>query len=276
MPGVVVFGLSGPSCSGKTTIALHLARLFPRAAVVHQDNFYRPDSQIPLHPTARIQDWDCPESFDMQAMAHAIDAAREALAHPTEAEPHSADGGDQTASQWANPPADVDQLIPPAGIASICSAMLDSLGVNAASDIPFAVVVVDGILLFYDSADGGACPGSACDAGALVYAQRDTLRQRREARTVYATKEGIWVDPPGYFDAIVWPNFTKHHRSLLAALPQVAGGQAAEGGGGGRDWGGSRDWAGKVVVCSSDEPAETTLRVCVESIVHEWHSRQNI
>ncbi|KAJ2800122.1 ribosylnicotinamide kinase, partial [Coemansia helicoidea] len=229
MPDVIVFGLSGPSCSGKTTIALQLARLFPRAIVVHQDSFYRPDSQIPLHPTARIQDWDSPESFDMQAMVRAIGTAREALTRADGAELHGVDGADQTASQWANPSADVDRLIPPAAIASIRNSALRSLRVDAPHDIPFAVVVVDGILLFYDGADDGVSPGTACDVGALVYAQRDTLRRRREARTAYVTKEGIWVDPPGYFDAVVWPNFTRYHRSLISAVPHVADGPAAAG-----------------------------------------------
>ena len=36
-------------------------------------------------------------------------------------------------------------------------------------------------------------------------------KQRREARDGYATVEGWWVDPPGYVDKIVWPNYVQDH-----------------------------------------------------------------
>lgn len=36
-------------------------------------------------------------------------------------------------------------------------------------------------------------------------------KQRREARDGYATVEGWWVDPPGYVDKIVWPNYVRDH-----------------------------------------------------------------
>ncbi|KAJ1732854.1 ribosylnicotinamide kinase [Coemansia biformis] len=273
MADVIVFGLSGPSCSGKTAISLLLAKLFPRSAVVHQDDFYSPDSQIPLHPTARVQDWDSPASFDMQALVRAIHTTRAMMARAAEVGQGDASAGgreDHSASQWANPPEDVDRLVAPAAIASIRSDMLRSLGVGATGDIPFSIVLVDGILLFHDSADTGASPGAMCDAGALVFAQRDTLRQRREARGAYATKEGFWVDPPGYFDAVVWPNFVQYHHSLIAAFPQMTGGPAAAADADPQP----QHWAGNVAVCSSDSPAEDSLRACVDSIVGAWHACQ--
>lgn len=40
-------------------------------------------------------------------------------------------------------------------------------------------------------------------------------KQRREARDGYATVESWWVDPPGYVDKIVWPNYVRDHGLLF-------------------------------------------------------------
>lgn len=40
-------------------------------------------------------------------------------------------------------------------------------------------------------------------------------KQRREARDGYVTLEGFWKDPPGYVDAIVWPNYVEAHAWLF-------------------------------------------------------------
>lgn len=48
----------------------------------------------------------------------------------------------------------------------------------------------------------------------FVTASYATLKRRREERQGYHTLEGYWVDPPGYFDSIVWPEFLKAHRHI--------------------------------------------------------------
>ena len=40
-------------------------------------------------------------------------------------------------------------------------------------------------------------------------------KARREARSEYATIEGFWKDPPGYFDKIVWPNYVAEHQWMF-------------------------------------------------------------
>lgn len=37
----------------------------------------------------------------------------------------------------------------------------------------------------------------------------ETLKSRREKRQGYHTLEGYWVDPPGYFEKIVWPEYLR-------------------------------------------------------------------
>ncbi|KAG1471876.1 hypothetical protein G6F56_001863 [Rhizopus delemar] len=36
-----------------------------------------------------------------------------------------------------------------------------------------------------------------------------TLKSRREERQGYHTEGGYWIDPPGYFDKIVWPEYLR-------------------------------------------------------------------
>ncbi|KAJ2398501.1 ribosylnicotinamide kinase, partial [Coemansia sp. RSA 2559] len=125
------------------------------------------------------------------------------------------------ASQWANPPEDVDKMVDPVVMESLKQMILHSLQIDSLEKVPFYIILVDGILLFHDNDTGAIHPRAELDTGILIYAQYDTLKQRRNERTGYATKEGIWADPPGYFDSIVWPNFVKYHKQFIQAHPQI-------------------------------------------------------
>jgi nicotinamide/nicotinate riboside kinase len=41
----VIISISGPSSSGKTTISRLLRDLFPSMFILHQDDFYKPESE---------------------------------------------------------------------------------------------------------------------------------------------------------------------------------------------------------------------------------------
>ena len=41
----VIVGISGRSSSGKTTLARLLRDIFPSTFILHQDDFYKPDSE---------------------------------------------------------------------------------------------------------------------------------------------------------------------------------------------------------------------------------------
>ncbi|TPX25704.1 ribosylnicotinamide kinase [Coccidioides immitis] len=78
----LLVGLSGPSSSGKTTLARLLRTVFTppstegngdvtattRPFVLHQDDFYKPDDQIPVVTTSSgklVQDWDTIDALDI-------------------------------------------------------------------------------------------------------------------------------------------------------------------------------------------------------------------
>ena len=88
-------------------------------------------------------------------------------------------------------------------------------------DVNTRFVIVDGIMLFNEGspliATPSATPDSAnpLDLALFVRAPYFDLLKRREARAGYVTLEGFWVDPPGYFDDIVWPGYVKSHSYLF-------------------------------------------------------------
>ncbi|KAL4979170.1 hypothetical protein BDW66DRAFT_128774 [Aspergillus desertorum] len=89
MPTFII-ALSGPSSSGKTTLARLLQRIFSNQPqtpegvksssqistfIIHEDDFYYPDDKIPYTITksgATIQDWDCLGALDINFLTAAL------------------------------------------------------------------------------------------------------------------------------------------------------------------------------------------------------------
>ncbi|KAL5343758.1 hypothetical protein BJX70DRAFT_353476 [Aspergillus crustosus] len=86
-----IIALSGPSSSGKTTLARLLQRIFsnqhqpqPQGSktslflstfIIHEDDFYHPDDKIPITTTKSnepIQNWDCLEALDIPFLTSAL------------------------------------------------------------------------------------------------------------------------------------------------------------------------------------------------------------
>ncbi|KAK2795083.1 hypothetical protein FQN50_009794 [Emmonsiellopsis sp. PD_5] len=109
----IVIGISGPSSSGKTTLARLLRTVFTpeqqdrdgdgdgdgdgkkttttgeseegeegavRAFIIHEDDFYKPDDQIPITTTTSsnhpVQDWDTISALDIRALTSALTHVR--------------------------------------------------------------------------------------------------------------------------------------------------------------------------------------------------------
>ncbi|OKL59770.1 hypothetical protein UA08_04757 [Talaromyces atroroseus] len=81
----IIIGLSGPSSSGKTTLARLLRTIFAmeykvRTFIIHEDDFYYPDDKIPVVRTAKgelVQDWDTIGAIDVGFMSSALAYVRE-------------------------------------------------------------------------------------------------------------------------------------------------------------------------------------------------------
>jgi len=191
----VLVGLSGPSSSGKTTIARLLRGILPNAFILHEDDFYKNDAEIPINPTHNIQDWDCLDSINLPALSAAL----------TYIKAHGSPPPDLQSKEDLNSVGDVDV---DSGVLSDLKRRAEGLKVDGG----VKVAIVDGFLLFSEEMREVR---DAFDVKLFLRTDYDTAKRRREARSGYVTLEGFWADPPGYVDKIVWPNYVKDHRYLF-------------------------------------------------------------
>ncbi|KAA8631996.1 hypothetical protein SMACR_06226 [Sordaria macrospora] len=70
----VVIGISGCSSSGKTTLARLLRDIFPNTFILHEDDFYKPEAEIPMKDG--LTNWDCPEALNIPDMTSALEHIR--------------------------------------------------------------------------------------------------------------------------------------------------------------------------------------------------------
>ncbi|KJZ70377.1 hypothetical protein HIM_10221 [Hirsutella minnesotensis 3608] len=192
----LIVGISGCSSSGKTTLARLLRDLFPGSFILHEDDFYRPENELPSKNG--LLDWDCAEAIDVPAMAEALSYIRQNASFP----PTLNSKEDQNAvGRCPVPEAALTALA-----ARIARSLAPSHPLRRGS---LRLCLLDGFLLYAPSM--AALVGARLDVKLFVRASRDSVTARREARQGYVTLEGFWEDPPGYVDQIVWPNYVAEH-----------------------------------------------------------------
>jgi nicotinamide/nicotinate riboside kinase len=198
-PKTLIIGISGPSCSGKTTITRLLHQnLAPLTTLLHQDDFYVPDNQIPIVTLPNgdtVADWDCRGSLDIPKLVKALQTFRTT---------GSLEGAKTIQDQQAPGTINVDETL----IKQITERV--NSAVKSFGDL--RILLVDGFLLL-----GGSVPElrAELDVRILLAARHEDVKKRREERKSYVTQDGFWEDPPGYVDNIVWPNYVAEHRFLF-------------------------------------------------------------
>ncbi|BEJ15182.1 hypothetical protein CspHIS471_0409490 [Cutaneotrichosporon sp. HIS471] len=188
---VILVGIGGASCSGKTLLAKHLCRLLPDAVLLHQDDFCPPEKYIPVHPEHGVQDWDDPETcIDWPRLRGALQRVRET------------GRVEYTSNDHLNKQAEV-------GVDATVAAQWRE---RFAETRAVQWILVDGFVLYWDEA-----VADTLDVKLLLRVPKETLRARRDERS-YALQHAddaaagtVWEDPPGYFDNIVYPAYVKAH-----------------------------------------------------------------
>ncbi|KAI2632397.1 P-loop containing nucleoside triphosphate hydrolase protein [Hypoxylon sp. NC1633] len=200
----VIVGISGASSSGKTTLARLLRDVFPNTFILHEDDFYKPETELPL--TEGFRDWDCAEAISIPDLTRALSHIR---AHGTF--PPFVDSKEDQNSIGTNP---VPSPTIQAARAKVATWQQPGHPGHAVSTTNLRICLVDGFLLYSDAMEAGGVP-SQLDAKLFLRVSRERATGRRERRDGYVTLEGFWADPPGYVDRVVWPNYVAAHAWLF-------------------------------------------------------------
>ncbi|KAF9155174.1 ribosylnicotinamide kinase [Linnemannia schmuckeri] len=215
---VITIGLSGPSSGGKTTVSRYLRSILPNSTIVHQDDFYKPETLIPLDPKTGLPNWDCPEAIDFQSLIKTLHYVKEHGDFP--------EGFDSLEDK--NPVGSKEHSTP------IPQEVLDSLRDHIMAEVvrgqgqdereraATKFVILDGFMLYGDEQ-----LRNTIDVRFYLTAPYQVLKERRESRKGYATLEGYWVDPPGYFENMVWPNYLIYNEPFAKLADAIDEGQVS-------------------------------------------------
>lgn len=198
----MIIGISGPSCSGKTTVARVLCQILASKTtktvqILHQDDFYKPEADIPVKITraGKVVNWDCPEALEFDKFVHTLNTYRQHGAFPKDIR----EDLDKRAKEDKNDSGN--------------SGVSDSVIKNALSRVKSFdkdILIVDGFMMYHSKK-----VLDLLDVAILFRGSHDALKHRRESRSGYVTLEGFWKDPEYYFDDVVWPEFVSTHKQLF-------------------------------------------------------------
>ncbi|RIA84253.1 P-loop containing nucleoside triphosphate hydrolase protein [Glomus cerebriforme] len=202
---VVTIGISGASCSGKTTLARWLVKILPNTKIFYQDDFFKPEKEIPIDPVTNLENWDCPEAIDFNSFVKVLHQLRTTGTLPSTF----------NSKESKNERKDIETIELNSLAKELSEKVENLLKENHGKekdddDDEWNFLLVDGFLLYVNQDIM-----NELDIKLFVNARYDTLKHRRETRSGYVTLEGYWVDPPNYFDKIVWPSYVKANKHIL-------------------------------------------------------------
>jgi len=200
MPTSTILGLSGPSSSGKTTVARLLRSIFPHTLILHEDDFYRPEEQLPFR--SGLRDWDCAAALDIPSLVSALNFIR----------------GNGRLPEWLVSKEDQNSV----GVRGVSEDVVEEMKNKVGEWLEGRgkglvgeekkLVIMDGFLLYGESVKEVR---EAIDIRLMLRAGFKEAKERREKRTGYVTLEGFWEDPPGYVEKVVWPGYVEEHGFLF-------------------------------------------------------------
>ncbi|OJA13572.1 hypothetical protein AZE42_06114 [Rhizopogon vesiculosus] len=192
---VILVGIGGVSCSGKTTLAKHLKNILPNSVVVHQDDFYLPEEMLPTHQGLNTKNWDSPSSIDWVQMVKVLQDVKctgsipsdHVSGHDTEDIPID----DNRAVVWRARFEDLER---------------DCL---VAANVKLIWVLVEGFKLYWNQD-----VIRQLDMRIFLRLPEYILKERREMRDG-PLGQATWIDPEGYWDDICYPEYIETHKNLF-------------------------------------------------------------
>lgn len=213
---MLLVGCSGCSSSGKTTVVKIFKTIIQEKdtefntninenlVVLHEDDFFKTDKDIPIDPVKNIQNWDCPEALNIDLFKQELKNIRESKS--------------ESLSLIS------DTLIHNDNVESLDKFHFDDEFKNRLynefrsliakyqqkhNTKLFYIFLIDGFMMFHDNSIL-----DLLDIKLFFRAPYEVLKRRREKRN-YTTLEGNWVDPPGYFDDFVYKYYELNHKHLF-------------------------------------------------------------
>lgn len=210
-PPPLLLALSGPTSSGKTTIATALASILPNHLAIHADDFYKPDSEIPTKDG--VQDWDCAGSLDLEKFRDVLVKVKEGREEGLGGLVHQGNFEGGVVMDGVHGVKGIED-----GVVARLRAEVEGWPEDRRAR---KIIIVDGFLLFGRSVREQLA--EFFDLKVLLRARYEDAKRRREGRNGYVTLEGFWEDPPGYFDKIVWANYVKEHEFVFEEFEDGSG-----------------------------------------------------
>jgi len=211
---VILVGVGGATCSGKTTLAKHLRRILPDSVIIHQDDFAPPQELVPIHPVYKVQDWDAPAgAISWPKLISFLRHVKETGKIPPDHRSH-----DHLNEQKDVPIPDVvrDKWV----------RVFEDIARKQEGQKREKIIwgLVDGFLLYWH-------PDviKELDVRIFLRVPHDVLRKRRHERHGYHTAvqsdpEGtLWRDPPEYWEQIVYPAYVEAHTDVFEGGDVEAG-----------------------------------------------------
>ncbi|KAG6897724.1 hypothetical protein C0992_011934 [Termitomyces sp. T32_za158] len=197
---VILVGVGGATCSGKTTLAKHLKRILPDSVIIHQDDFAPPQELVPIHPVYNVQDWDAaPGAILWPKLVRFLREVKVSGKIPSDHRSHDhlneqkeIKVDDEVRNRWIEVFEGIRQKREQEGEKIIWG-------------------LVDGFLLYWNQE-----VIDQLDVRIFLRVPEPVLRKRRHERHGYHTAEGsLWRDPPGYWEQIVYPAYVDAHRDVF-------------------------------------------------------------
>ncbi|KAG6857765.1 hypothetical protein H0H87_004181 [Tephrocybe sp. NHM501043] len=202
---VVLVGVGGATCSGKTTLAKHLKRILPDSVIIHQDvSFFR----VAFNTGSALTnaDWDAapgaivwPKLINFLREVKAtgkIPADHQSHDHLNEQKDIKIE--DEVRDKWIETFEGIRREREQKGEEKIIWGL------------------VDGFLMYWNQE-----VINELDVRIFLRVPEPVLKQRRHERHGYHTAvqtdpEGsLWRDPPGYWEQIVYPAYVDAHRDVF-------------------------------------------------------------
>jgi len=196
---VILVGVGGATCSGKTVLAKYLKGILPNSIIIHQDDFWPPIEMIPIHPVYKVQDCDSAEGcIDWPRLISFLRQIKETGEIPPDHRSY-----DHLNSQKEVP---VEQKILDRWKMEFQA--VEEQYRRAGIEVTWGLV--DGFVLYWDM-DVVA----ELDIRIYLRVPEAVLKQRRDDRSYKVSDGTTWCDPPNYWENIVWPAHVEAHSHIF-------------------------------------------------------------